>query len=83
MSIADTSLHRDKTATILASLALCIFIVFVHFFINRIHVLLYFPVSGNIYVYFIVISLLSFRSKNNLDHISFHFVVIYETHVDP
>jgi hypothetical protein len=38
------------------------------YFINRNHVLLYFSVSGNIYVYFIVISLLSFRSENNLEH---------------
>jgi hypothetical protein len=28
---------------------------------------MYFSVSGNVYVYFIVISLLSFLSKNNLD----------------
>jgi hypothetical protein len=34
---------------------------------NRNHVLLYLSVSGNICVYLIVISLLSFHSKNNLD----------------
>jgi hypothetical protein len=36
-------------------------------FINRNHVLLYFSVSGNFYVYFNVISLLSFCSENNQD----------------
>jgi hypothetical protein len=65
MSIVVTSLLRDKVATILASLALCIFTVSVHFFNN--HVFFYFFVSVNFYVYFIIISLLSFCSKSNLD----------------
>jgi hypothetical protein len=68
MSVAVTSLLRDKGATILASLALCILQCLYISFINRNHVLLYFSISCNFYVYFIVISLLSFRSKNNPDY---------------
>ena len=56
MSVAITSLLRDKDATILVSLALCIFTVSLQF-----------SVSGNFHECFIVISLLSFRSKKNLD----------------
>jgi hypothetical protein len=67
MSIAITSLLRDKADTILTSLACCILQSLYISFINRNHVLLYFSVSINFYVYFIVISLLSFHSENNLD----------------
>ena len=80
MSVAITSLLRDKAATILASLALCIFTV--SLFINRNQVLLYFFVSGNFHKYVNVTSLISFRSKNKsgsvvseqaaLDHFLMH-----------
>ena len=67
MSVAITSLLSDKAATILVSLALYIFTVSLQFFINRNQVLLYFSVSRNFHEYFIVIYLLSFGSKYNLD----------------
>jgi hypothetical protein len=67
MSVAVTSLLRDKAATIIASLSFYILQSLYISFINRNHVFLYFSVSSNFYVYFIVIYLLSFRSENNSD----------------
>jgi hypothetical protein len=67
MSVSVTSLLRDKAATILTSLAIRILQSLYDYFINRNHVLLYLSVFGNFYEYFIVISLLSFCSKNNPD----------------
>ena len=64
MSVTVPSLLRDKTATILASLALCILKSLYNSFINRNQVLLYFFVSHNFHEYFVVISLLSFRFEN-------------------
>ena len=49
-------------------------------FININHVQLYFFVSGNIYVHFIVIYLLSFHSENNPDQYMENMYLFSETH---
>jgi hypothetical protein len=63
MRVADTSLLRDKSTTILASLSLCIFTVFVHFrSLIENCVLLYLCVYGFIFDTFLLYYWISERS---------------------
>ena len=78
ISVAVRSLLRDKLppfqrvfhSVLLQSLYIS--------FININHVLLYFSISGNIYVHFIVISLLSFCFENNPDQFIYSFDIEFQ-----
>ena len=68
MQVTFTSLLKDKLSPFQQVFHFVFLQSLYISFINRNHVLVYFYVSDNFYLYFIAISLLSFRSKNNLDH---------------